>query len=62
VVILDAGHAGIFAAANLHRAKAFDVVLIDKNPYHLLLRQIPQVASGGKVPHDVHLLSCRTVQ
>lgn len=57
VVILGVGYAGIFAAANLCRAKAFDVILIDNNPSHPLLRQIHQVVSGEKVPDDVHLLS-----
>jgi NADH dehydrogenase FAD-containing subunit len=62
VVILGTRYASIFRAANLCRAKAVDVVLIDKNPYHLLIRQLPQVVSGEKVSDDIHLLSCRTVQ
>jgi NADH:ubiquinone reductase (H+-translocating) len=53
VVILGAGYAGIFAAANLCRAKIFDIILIDKNPYHLLLQQIPYVVSGEKDPEDI---------
>jgi NADH:ubiquinone reductase (H+-translocating) len=53
VVILGAGYAGIFAAANLCRAKIFDTILIDKNPYHLLLQQIPYVVSGEKDPEDI---------
>jgi NADH dehydrogenase FAD-containing subunit len=48
IAILGAGYAGIFAAANLCRAKAFDIILIDKNPYHLLLQQIPHIVSGKK--------------
>jgi threonine dehydrogenase-like Zn-dependent dehydrogenase len=50
VVILGAGYAGIFAIANLCRAKIFDIILIDKNPYHLLLQQISYVVSGEKDP------------
>jgi NADH dehydrogenase len=53
VVILGAGYAGIFAAANLCGAKIFDITLIDKNPYHLLLQQIPHVVSGEKKPDDI---------
>jgi NADH dehydrogenase len=48
VVVLGAGYGGIFAAANLCRHKIFDIVLIDKNPYHQLLQQIPYIVSGAK--------------
>ena len=53
VVILGAGYGGIFAAANLCRDKIFDIILIDKNPYHLLLQQIPHIVSRGKDPDDI---------
>ena len=53
VVILGAGYAGIFALQHLCRAKIFDIILIDKNPYHLLLQQIPYVVSGEKDPEDI---------
>jgi NADH dehydrogenase len=48
VVVLGAGYGGIFAAANLCKHKIFDIVIIDKNPYHQLLQQIPYVVSGEK--------------
>jgi NADH dehydrogenase len=48
VVVLGAGYGGIFAAANLCKHKIFDIVLIDKNPYHQLLQQIPYIVSGAK--------------
>jgi NADH:ubiquinone reductase (H+-translocating) len=48
VVVLGAGYGGIFAAANLCKHKIFDIVIIDKNPYHQLLQQIPYIVSGAK--------------
>src|SRR3712207_5990818 len=48
VLVLGAGYGGIFAAANLCKHKIFDIVLIDKNPYHQLLQQIPYIVSGAK--------------
>ena len=48
VVVLGAGYGGIFAAANLCKYKIFDIVIIDKNPYHQLLQQIPYIVSGAK--------------
>jgi NADH dehydrogenase len=53
VVVLGAGYGGIFAAANLCRTKIFDIILIDKNPYHLLLQQIPFIISGEKGRGDI---------
>ncbi|MDQ3847734.1 MAG: FAD-dependent oxidoreductase, partial [Thermoproteota archaeon] len=53
VVVLGAGYGGIFAAANLSRSKIFDIILIDKNPYHLILQQIPLVISGQKGREDI---------
>jgi NADH:ubiquinone reductase (H+-translocating) len=53
VVVLGAGYGGIFAAANLCRGKTFDIILIDKNPYHLLLQQIPFVICGEKGRDDI---------
>jgi NADH dehydrogenase len=48
VVVLGAGYGGIFAAANLCKHRIFDTVIIDKNPYHQLLQQIPYIVSGEK--------------
>jgi NADH:ubiquinone reductase (H+-translocating) len=48
VMVLGAGYGGIFAAANLCKQKIFDIVIIDKNPYHQLLQQIPYIVSGEK--------------
>jgi NADH dehydrogenase len=48
VMVLGAGYGGIFAAANLCKHKIFDIVLIDKNPYHQVLQQIPYIVSGTK--------------
>jgi NADH dehydrogenase len=53
VVILGAGYGGIFAAANLCKYKIFDIVIIDKNPYHQLLQQIPYIVSGAKDPANI---------
>ena len=48
IVILGAGYAGIFAAANLCKHSGIKITLIDKNPYHQLLQQIHTVAAGIK--------------
>jgi hypothetical protein len=53
IAILGTGYAGIFAAANLCRAKTFDIILIDKSPYYLLLQQIPHIISREKDPEDI---------
>ncbi|MFL6470563.1 MAG: NAD(P)-binding protein [Nitrososphaeraceae archaeon] len=52
IIILGAGYAGIFAAANLCKHSGIKVTLIDKNPYHQLLQQTHTVASGIKKPRD----------
>lgn len=49
IIVLGAGYAGIFAAANLCKHSG----LIDKNPYHQLLQQIHTVAAGIKRPEDI---------
>jgi NADH dehydrogenase FAD-containing subunit len=48
IIILGAGYAGIFAAANLCKHLSIKVTLIDKKPYHQLLQQIHTVAAGIK--------------
>jgi NADH:ubiquinone reductase (H+-translocating) len=53
VIILGAGYAGIFAAANLCKHSGIRVTLIDKNHYHQLLQQIHTVASGIKKPEEI---------
>jgi NADH dehydrogenase len=53
IVILGAGYAGVFAAANLCKHEGMEVLLIDKNPYHQLLQQIHHVASGTKRPDEI---------
>jgi NADH:ubiquinone reductase (H+-translocating) len=53
IVILGAGYAGIFAAANLCKRSGIKVTLIDKNPYHQLLQQIHTVAAGIKKQEEI---------
>ena len=53
IVILGAGYAGIFAAANLCKRSGIKVTLVDKNPYHQLLQQIHCVAAGIKKPEEI---------
>src|SRR5918998_996710 len=48
VVVLGGGYGGIFAAASLCKDKIFDIIIIDKNPYHQLLQQIPYIVCGAK--------------
>ena len=48
IVILGAGYAGVFVAANLCKHVDIEILLIDKNPYHQLLQQIHHVTSGTK--------------
>ena len=48
IIILGAGYAGIFAAANPCKHLSIKVTLIDKKPYHQLLQQIHTVAAGIK--------------
>ena len=53
IVILGAGYAGVFAAANLCKHVDIEILLIDKNPYHQLLQQIHHVTSGTKRPDEI---------
>ncbi len=53
IVILGAGYAGVFAAANLCKRSRIKVTLVDKNPYHQLLQQIHCVAAGIKKPEEI---------
>jgi NADH dehydrogenase len=53
IVILGAGYAGVFAAANLCIHVDIEILLIDKNPYHQLLQQIHHVTSGTKRPDEI---------
>ena len=53
IVILGAGYAGIFAAANMCKRMGIKVTLIDKNPYHQLLQQIHTVAAGIKEQEEI---------
>jgi NADH:ubiquinone reductase (H+-translocating) len=53
IIILGAGYAGIFAAANLCNRSGIKVTLVDKNPYHQLLQQIHTVAAGIKEPEEI---------
>jgi NADH:ubiquinone reductase (H+-translocating) len=53
IVILGAGYAGIFAAANLCKRSGIKVTLIDKNPYHQLLQRIHTVAAGIKKQEEI---------
>jgi NADH:ubiquinone reductase (H+-translocating) len=53
VVVLGAGYGGIFAAANLCKDKIFDIIIVDKNPYHQLLQQIPYIVSREKDPANI---------
>ena len=53
IVVLGAGYAGIFAAANLCKRMGIKVTLIDKNPYHQLLQQIHTVAAGIKKQEEI---------
>jgi NADH:ubiquinone reductase (H+-translocating) len=53
IIILGAGYAAIFAAANICRHTGIKVTLVDKNPYHQLLQQIHTVAAGIKKPEDI---------
>ena len=47
VLILGAGYGGIFTAANLCKSNdGLDICLLDKNPYHQLLQQIPGIIYG----------------
>jgi NADH:ubiquinone reductase (H+-translocating) len=55
IVILGAGYAGIFAAANLCKCSGIKATLVDKNSYHQLLQQIHTVAAGTKNPEDITL-------
>jgi NADH:ubiquinone reductase (H+-translocating) len=48
IIILGAGYAGIFAAANICKHTGIKIRLVDKNPYHQLLQQIHTVAAGIK--------------
>jgi NADH dehydrogenase len=53
IIILGAGYAGIFAAANLGKRLGIKVTLVDKNQYHQLLQQIHTVAAGIKEPEEI---------
>ena len=53
IVILGAGYAGVFAAANLCKHVDIEILLIDKNPYHQLLQQIHHVTSDTKRPDEI---------
>jgi NADH dehydrogenase FAD-containing subunit len=58
VVILGAGHGGIFAVDHLCKEnKHFSVSLIDNNPYLQLLQQIPYIISGSKRQEDITVKS-----
>lgn len=55
VIILGAGYAGVEAALTLHRKKKkgddFEIILIDRNPYHTLLTELHEVA-GNRIEED----------
>jgi NADH dehydrogenase len=53
IIILGAGYAEIFAAANISKHTGIKIRLVDKNPYHQLLQQIHTVAAGIKKPEDI---------
>lgn len=54
IVILGAGYAGMFLASNLAKEHtSFEIILVDRNPYHQLLQEIHLVASGYRKPEDV---------
>lgn len=52
VVIVGAGFAGLFAARSLRRVE-LDVILIDRQNYHLFQPLLYQVATAGLAPSDV---------
>lgn len=54
IVILGAGYAGMFLASNLAKENNnFEIILVDRNPYHQLLQEIHLVAAGYRKPEDV---------
>ena len=52
IVIVGCGFGGLFAARALHRAPA-DVLVIDRNNYHLFQPLLYQVASAALAPADI---------
>ena len=58
IVILGAGYGGIFFATNVARhikEKTWEVILVDRNPYHQLLQEIHLVAAGFRTANDVKI-------
>src|ERR1044072_4565804 len=58
IVILGAGYGGIFFATNVARhikEKTWEVILIDRNPYHQLLQEIHLVAAGFRTADEVKI-------
>src|ERR1044072_8148151 len=58
IVILGAGYGGIFFATNVARhikEKTWEVILVDRNPYHQLLQEIHLVAAGFRTANDVKM-------
>lgn len=55
IFILGAGYAGVEAALTLHKKKKrtddYEIILIDKNPYHTLLTELHEVA-GNRIDED----------
>ena len=52
IVIVGCGFGGLFAARALHRTPA-DVLVIDRNNYHLFQPLLYQVASAALAPADI---------
>ncbi|TLY73274.1 MAG: NAD(P)/FAD-dependent oxidoreductase, partial [Gammaproteobacteria bacterium] len=52
IVIVGCGFGGLFAARALERAAA-DVLVIDRNNYHLFQPLLYQVASAALAPADI---------
>jgi NADH dehydrogenase len=60
IVILGAGYAGLFLSLNLehylnNQHKEYEIILVDKNPYHQLLQEIHFVAAGLRSPKEVQI-------
>lgn len=53
VVIVGAGFAGLNCARKLARDDAFEVILIDRNPYQVFAPLLYQVATGGLPEDDI---------
>lgn len=53
IVILGAGYAGMFLATNLEHNDNYEIILVDRNPYHQLLQEIHLVATGFRTTDQI---------